>query len=277
MTDITEHRIGFLNVLGAQQVKLMRQPLLRVGLGLLALLMVALSTGPQVLRMRDPGREISFGADLGSELLMAVRTGGDAALAGLLLVVLAGASMTQEYRWRSLHLWLGSGVPRRRFLWTKFAALSGVALLIPTIAALAAAPGTALFIYVAHGSVEFSVSGMIQMLSSIPIAAYTLLPYVALAILLAVWGRSPVAAIGGGLAFVFLGEGLLLHFVAMSGETGLAVARHFPTHLAHSLVVGEGGRLPPVGRSVAAILILIYVLTLLGICTAVLERQDLAE
>lgn len=264
----------FLNLISAQHSRLVRQPLLWVEMGVLVLLVVMLSTIPQALRNADPNREIGLGPDLGAELLTATGTAGHASLGGLLLIILAGASMAREYSWRSLHLWLSRGASRRHFLWSKFASFLGVTLLIPFTAALAAVPGTAYFIHATHGEVDITSSGLLQLLVSIPLAGYALLPYLALAILLAVWGRTQAVAIGVGLAFALLFEGMILQLLSSAGGVGLAIGQYFPSMLGYSLLNSEGGSVSP---GPAAVFILTQVVMLLWASTAILQRQDLTE
>lgn len=267
----------FWNLAKAQQRKLLRQPLTWIEGGTLTLLVIIFSALPHAVRGADPERDIALSLDLGNELLMATRTAGSSSLGGLLLIIIVGASLAREYRWRSVHLWLSRGVSRRSFLCSKLLSFVGVMLLIPLLAAVAAIPGTAYFIHAQHGAVGLSAAGLLQALASIPVATYALLPYVALASLLAVWRRSPAAAIGGGLAFALVVEGLLVQLLASLGGVGLLAARYLPTSLGHSLMSGEGGLVPAVGPVAAAVVIFAYAGSLLFITNALFERQDLAD
>lgn len=267
--------VGFWKVVGAQQAKLVRQRLLWVELGLLSILVLIFSALPSLIPALTPGGEPPVTPDLGAELLKATQTAGSSSLGGLLMIILAGAMTAREYEWRTLHLWLSRGVSRQGFLWSMFLVLLGPALLIPATATAAAAPVTVYLIAATHGGVGLSAAALGQVLVSIPMAAFALLPYVGIAIFLAVWGRSQVAAVGGGLAFALVVEGLAVQLLAGAGGVGLAVARHLPTSLGQSLL--GGGYVPPVDQAGALALIILYTVVLLAGAGAILKRQDLAQ
>lgn len=129
----------------------------------------------------------------------------------LLLIVMMVASgfFGMEYTWRTINLWLSRGVPRSYFFSAKLITLLVAAYAFSLI-------GTALVL--AGNYFTFALGGKGPSLAELSLGAValstlaltlTLLPYVALVVLLTVLGRSSAVGIGGGLAYTLLLEALL--------------------------------------------------------------------
>jgi MFS family permease len=172
-------------------------------------------------------------------------------LGGILIVVLVGAIMAQEYTWRTLQLWLSRGVPRRTFLTTKFGLLLPTLLLVRHAAAGRGAdngrfqpdsPRPHPLCAVEWGN-----------LAPLTLAtAYTLLPYAGLAFFLAVATRSTIVAVGGGLAYTLLLEGIVVQLLTFAGGNWAEIGKYVPAGLAQGLLqIGTtppstvGGQMPP--------------------------------
>ncbi|MBM4460086.1 MAG: hypothetical protein FJ011_20380 [Chloroflexi bacterium] len=148
-------------------------------------------------------------------------------IAWLAVIVLVGALVAQEYNWRTLHVWVGRGVPRLTLLAAKAASLVApllVVILLPLLAgSLLAAPFTVSI----KGGLDLGQVDFGRLTLSLLATAFGLFPYAALTFLLAVAGRSTVTALGGGVAFVFLNIALTL--------SGTPVAPYMPFGLMNGL------------------------------------------
>lgn len=208
------------------------------------------------------------------------------ALGTFLIVILSGTVTAQEYGWRSFQLWLSRGVPRWQLPVAKFLAISVATLGFVTAAmALTALLGGAGSLLLAGSAAPSAVSW-----SHLGLAVLTttlsLLPYAALAILLAVATRSAVAAVGGGLAFPLLLEPLATRVLPLLGERLATVADYLPGSLADGLVGAAAAAIVP-GTGMesaagpgpapvsAALLLATYAALLLGAATLLFRRQDL--
>src|SRR5574341_1713770 len=141
-------------------------------------------------------------------LLTALNFSRGNSLGSLLLIILVGAVVGQEYTWRTLHLWLSHGTPRAALLIAKFAALLVPIALIVLTPVLVGGALTAYFTVALNGALDLASVDFGEVGLRILGTAYTLLPYAALAFLLAVVTRSTVAAIGGSVAYSLLIEGV---------------------------------------------------------------------
>ena len=279
-----------------EQQKLFKRALLWVELALLALLVLVLHIALYVTVQLRPA-----GAGANPEMIAMVRQSllwpkalinvlGFAAgngLGGLVVIVLVGAAVAQEYTWRTLHLWLSHGVPRARLLTAKFAALLVPLLLVVLAPLVAGGAVTAYFTYQQTGGLNLAeVNGLHLALSTLR-TAYTLLPYAALTFLLAVVSRSTVVAIGGGVAYALLVESILVQLLALGSKTVARLAQYLPGMLAAGLLqlnrptaevtvglnAGSGPQLP--GPVWAAVGIALYTLAFFGLAVWAFRRQDL--
>ena len=143
---------------------------------------------------------------------------GGNAFGGLFFVILVGAVTSQEYSWRTLHLWLSRGVPRPTLRLANFAALITPALLIVLTALVAGGVITAIISFNINNTLHLDQMNFSQLFLSVLRTAYTLLPYGALTYFLAVISRSTVVAVSGGLAYVLLLENILIQMLGLLRE-----------------------------------------------------------
>jgi ABC-2 type transport system permease protein len=286
----------FIRTLSIEQTKLMRRPLPWVLLAVLAgatLLMTGINylvlnnnlggnMGPGV--MAEMQRQVTWP----DSLFSAIGIAGGAALGGFLTVILSGTTMAQEYTWRTLQQWLGRGVPRPIFLAAKFAALFLPILLMVFIPLLVGGSLTALFTISLDGSLSAADVAWGSLALRALATAYSLLPYAALTFLLAIATRSTVAAVGVGIAYALIVEGLLLQLAAMFSEALARLSLYLPAGLAQSLLQSQrlmqvsvdgqpvaGPELLSAGVAVAGIAV--YTVLFLTLAIFLFRRQDLNE
>jgi ABC-type transport system involved in multi-copper enzyme maturation permease subunit len=210
---------------------------------------------------------------------------GGTGLGGILLVVLAGAVMAQEYSWRTAHLWLSRGLPRSAFLLGKYAVLVVAALLVVLTAVLVGTLLTAWFTHQLTGSLSLAGLNMAELALSVLRTAYTLLPYIGLTFLVAVLTRSTAAAIGVGLAYTLLVENILVQLLGLAGGMWADIARYAPGSLAatlmqtnHRLVevdLGSGVNAGLPSPWAAAGGVALYAVAFLGLSLWAFRRQNL--
>jgi ABC-type transport system involved in multi-copper enzyme maturation permease subunit len=158
-------------------------------------------------------------------------------IGGVLTVTLVGAVTAQAYQWRTMHLWISHGAPRGTLLTAKVLALLLALLLFPLVTLLVSAPVTAALLTRLDGAtVNASDIALLPLLASLLRGMLSLLPYAALALLLAIVTRSPVLPIGGGIGFIVV-ESLLTSLLGSLGSPTLArLTLLLPSGLASSLM-----------------------------------------
>lgn len=207
-------------------------------------------------------------------------------LGGILMVVLVGAATAQEYTWRTLQLWLSRGTPRALFLSAKFMALLLPALLLVVTPLVAGGLITAVFSQILLGEIPFSAVVWGDVITLTLATAYSLLPYAGLAFLLAIATRSTMVAIGGGLAYTLLLEGLAVQLLAFAGGGWAEIGKYTPAGLAQSLLnigsamtVEVDGQMAPAIQYLdpgpAAIGVALYTLVFVALSILIFRRQDL--
>ncbi len=197
----------------------------------------------------------------------------------LVVIVLFGAVIAQEYNWRTLHMWLARGVPRSQFIAAKASAFLPVSLAIVVLPLILVGCLTAVFTVISTGGLDVSQIDALRLALATLATAYILLPYAALMLPLAVASRSTIAPIGGGIAFFFV-EAM---FQAMS----LPGAAYTPAALGSSLrtllpgivrgaeaAQASGAFLDP---ATAAAGVGLWVLAFVGLAYLLLRRQDVTE
>ncbi len=209
--------------------------------------------------------------------------GSSGGLGGLLIVILMGTLTAQEYGWRTMQLWLSNGVSRPVLLLAKFTAVLLPALLIVMAAFVAGGLTTAVITQTLHGTLPFAQVDWWQAALSILRTAYTLLPYAALTFLLAIASRSTVMAVGGGLAYTLLIEGVLMQLLMLVGGTWAKIAQYLPAGLGQSLTalnrVSASSELAAAADGLsgetAVLGIALYTCTFVGLSLLAFQRQDL--
>ena len=221
-------------------------------------------------------------------LVMSLSLAGGAALGSMLAIILTGAVVTQEYQWRTLHLWLGHGVSRGVYALARFAALLLPVLLMVCLALLAGALVSAIFTVQAAGGLPLAQVNWVQLGLSVLRAAYSVLPYVALTFWLGVATRSAVVAIGGGLAFSLLFENVVAQLLVLLGGGAAELVRYLPASMANAvmqlnqaIVAAPTGApetstgLPAPDITLAVIGIALYTLVFFALGALSLRKQDL--
>ena len=207
-------------------------------------------------------------------------------LGGILIIVLVGASVAQEYSWGSLRLWLSQGISRPTFLGSKFLVMMMSAFLFVLTAIVVGGVLSAVFSIMLLGRLPFEMVSWGQIVKEAVTIAYSLMPYGALAFFLAVAARSTVAAVGGGLAYTLLIEGIALQLIGSFGGIWGEIGRYVPGGLAQGLLTSEAGLTIEIGETgiaepifidpgPAAIGIGIYVLIFLVLSMIFFRRQDI--
>jgi ABC-type transport system involved in multi-copper enzyme maturation permease subunit len=209
-----------------------------------------------------------------------------ASLGGILIIILTGAAMAQEYTWRTLQLWLSRGVPRSLFLTAKFAALLTPALLLVVVPLVLGGMITAVFSQIILGEIPFAAVEWGNVLWLTLATAYSLLPYAGLAFFLAVATRSTMITIGGGLAYTLLIEGMAVQIMALAGGNLAAIGKYVPAGLVQSMLgLGAEANLEleaQMGLTVqylepgaAAVGIALYTVAFVALSIFIFRRQDL--
>ncbi len=287
----------FTRLVAVERRKLFGRALLWAELGILALFMgviyVALiaalnkggtpGTPPEAIEAFR--RSLYWPAGLYSAFTFA--NGGE--LGGMFVAVLVGAFVAQEYTWHTLHFWLSRGVARTAYLLAKSAVIV-LALLLLVLTALVVGGGvTGVFTYLEMGGLPLKEISLLTFVLNFLRTALTLLPYAALTLFLAVVSRSTMVAIGVSMAYSLLVENLIVELLALFSPDIARGARFLPTMLSKSLMqlvspaaetqvqVGmqtqAGSAL--LSPNVAALLLVVYTLVLLGLSLWFFRRQDI--
>jgi ABC-type transport system involved in multi-copper enzyme maturation permease subunit len=208
----------------------------------------------------------------------------------LVVFVVVGTVVAQEYSWRSLHLWASQGVSRAILLMAKFAALIVVLMLVVIIPLIVNGGLSAFFTHEINGSLDFGSVDYPYLALSLGVGILSLLPYAACAHLLAVAGKSTFVPIGGGVAFFFL-ENVL-------ASKQLPLTQYLPCNLVNSLSVVYASipkvslepmlnpdssvtssappfELMPPGWAIFGLIL--WTLFLIGMALFIFRRQDLTE
>lgn len=201
------------------------------------------------------------------------------------LVILTGVIMAQEYSWRTIQLWISRGISRTAFLGSRFILIILCALAIVLTCLLAVGGVTIILSLVATSSVSTQNLDILQVLLSLLRTTFSMLPYAALTLLLAVASRSAVVAVGGGLAFIAIGETTLSMLLPTLGHPFAVLAKFLPTNLAISLNSTNYAlaKLPTAQTPlqldplIASIGIATYTLIFAGLALIIFRRQDLAR
>jgi ABC-type transport system involved in multi-copper enzyme maturation permease subunit len=224
------------------------------------------------LGARNPANPVLlFPASINQNRVLEMTTGYR--VGGLLFVILAAASTAPDYGWGTLNLLVSRRAPRPLVLTAKFLVLLIPGLLLaltPQIGSALVSAGLTLLhdgSLAAAGQVDWA-----KALLGIALAAYSLLPYGALAFFLAILTRSSVFSIG------LIGENMLISFLQMMGEDFLRFAYYLPGGLIRGLFTAYEpadihGLLSP---GASAIGIALYALVFLILSILVFQKQDLS-
>lgn len=194
-------------VLRSEFFRLSRRMMPRILLGLLALTILGfyllfwsiLRTQPQGMNARDiadlrENLRLSSTTQAGLSLVQSIGT--------VLIVILAVSLVSSEYSWGTLRLMLPRTASREAFLGAKLLTLLlfiTVMVLFGFVIALVSSALVTAIEGIDAGSLDVG-----NALASLVRTGFVMLPYMALAFLLAVWSRSTALGIGVGLAVLFL-------------------------------------------------------------------------
>lgn len=196
-----------------------------------------------------------------------------------LLIILVGTLTGQEYSWRTLQLWLSHGIARPLLLVVKLLVLCVPLLLMVLVSLCASAVVTALLSLMMHGVLPMRQVNVGEVVLGMLRTCYALLPYTALTFMLAVVGRSPLVAVGGGLMYVAVIEPILMSLF------GLRILVYLPGGLMRTflsqntaIIANAAQSTPlPVSPAVSAIGIALYTVIFCGIAVWAFQRQDLTN
>lgn len=136
---------------------------------------------------------------------------------GILVIVLTAILWAEEYRWRTLQLWLSRGISRTSLIGAQFLALLLPVALILVVGTAAGAGTSLLFTVLTSGNANLVQVSVSQIVLSIVRLWAAALPVAALTLLFGVLTRSTAGALGAALGYLMLGEEMLR---ACSGSWG---------------------------------------------------------
>ena len=262
----------FWQMVNVEHSKIFKRAILWTELALLALIVIAVN-GIAFTVLKGG----SSGADSGIEqfltwpeaLIASLSVSAGPNLGGLMIIVLVGALMAQEYTWGTLQMWISRGIPRPLFLGAKFTAILLPALLLVLTPLIVGALVSAVFSLILLGGIPFAQVTWGQLGLDTILYTYSLLPYAGLAFLLAVASRSTVVSIGGGLGGIwaqigtYLPGGLAMGLLSLN--SGLTVE------------VGDSPGLvtPFLEPGPAAVGIGLYIVLFVVVSILIFRRQDL--
>jgi len=203
-----------------------------------------------------------------------------------LAIILVATVTAQEYTWRTVSLWLSHGLSRPTLMAAKFTSFLLPLLLIVVTASITGALGTGFITYSALGTLSLNHVALGRVGLKLVYTAYTLLPYASLTFLLVVVTRSVAAAVGVGIAYSLMVEGLAVQLLSAAGSGLAEVGKYLPGSLAQTLLLNpglvevsgpEGAAVNPplLGVGLAAVLIAGYTIVFLGLATWAFHRQDI--
>jgi ABC-type transport system involved in multi-copper enzyme maturation permease subunit len=278
-------------VVKAEQIKIFKRRILWIELGLLALAMTALYAVAYFIVSGGSSGQVPSEAIEGSltwpaGLRGALSFAAGPNLGGILMILLVGAVVAQEYTWGTLQLWLSRGIPRPLFLGAKFVALLLPAFFIVLTALLVGGTLSAAFSLYFLGGIPFAQVAWGELGWNVLVFTYSLLPYAALTFFLAVASRSTVVSIGGGLAYALLLEGIALQLIGTLGGAWGQIGRYLPGGLARGMLSINSGITVEVGEAsteaiqfleptMAALGIALYILVFVFASLLIFRRQDL--
>ncbi len=221
-------------------------------------------------------------------LINALQLANGGGLGGMLVVVLVGAFVAQEYRWRTVQLWLSRGAARPHFLLAKSMVILIALALIALTPLLVGGVITGVFTYLDQGTLPWLTMPWGTIFFDLLKVAYTLMPYAALTFFLAVASRSTMVAIGVGLGYSLLLENIFIQLLSAVSQGAARIAGYFPAMLAQSIMqtlnadaelsvdVGVSAQAHLLAPSLAALLIGLYTVILLAATLWIFLRQDIS-
>ena len=145
----------------------------------------------------------------------------------VLVVIVAASTVATEFTWGTIRTLLPRSDGRSALLTAKLIALLLFVAVTVLVGYLAALGASALVTALEGLDRDLGPQFLSRTLASLARTAYVMLPFLALAFLVAVWARSSAAGIGIGLAVLFL-EGLLTSLMTAAGGPLERVADAMP-------------------------------------------------
>ncbi len=289
----------FWNTLSIENTKILKRRMLWIELGILAALIIVLytimyatiQTTNQQNMPSEARQEVLKIVTWPGAIINTLSFGSGNSLGGLLLIVLVGAATAQEYTWRTMHLWLSRGVPRPTLMGAKIIAILVPVILFVITPLIIGGGLTAIFTLQIDKSLPIDQINWWQLVMSVLRTAYTLLPYAAITFMLAIVTRSTAAAIGVGVAYSLLIEGVAATIFTFLGGFLRDIVAYLPGSLAEGLLklnesafavkmVSSGNttsiikHLAPVPSAIG---IALWTIFFLGLAIWAFRRQDLSE
>jgi hypothetical protein len=133
------------------------------------------------------------------------------------------------------------------------------------------------------GGLNLAEVDLIQVGLSVLRGIYSLMPYEALGLLLAILSRSVVVPVAGGLIAVLIFESLIPQLLGLLGESWGRLGLYLPQGLATALMMANRATssidaamaAPPVAPAAAALGIAAWTAVLLGLAFLAFRQQDL--
>jgi ABC-type transport system involved in multi-copper enzyme maturation permease subunit len=265
----------FLRLISIETRKTLKHPALWIGLGGLGLLLAVIT----LIEHAQTANGYQPAGGLAQDLLTGLSYFSWIGI--LVYAVTASVISAFDYPDRSLQLWLTRGVPRFMLLLARLTVILFFALLMVCFAMLAMLGLAALSRLLFFGSPFDASLNPLALLPAILRVFWGALPYLALTVLLAVIGRSPLFATGGAIVYGTVLESLL----ARLADRFPTLVRYLPAQLAqvlqiHNLALDRfAPPLPPdaasmpEARAIFAIGAIFIILS--SIALIIFSRQDL--
>jgi ABC-type transport system involved in multi-copper enzyme maturation permease subunit len=268
----------FSNVFVSEQKVVLKRKLFWISIGALAALMVLIIVGAYVTyqsNSADMELNETIGALLWPDAPVAIL--GIAGQVGtLLVVILAGAMIAQAYSWRTLHLWLSHGTSRPVLLGAKFAALILPVVITVLVTLLVGGVVSGAITQQERGTLGLDQIDAAQLVLALFRTAYTLLPYAALAVLIAVVSRSAAGTIGAVVGYNLLIEGLMPISVLKYLPGGLATSVNgLNQAIVNTAATNAEAAAQLLAPAQAAAGLAVYTLAFLALAVWAFRRQDL--
>lgn len=279
----------FLRLLYMENIKIYKRRLFWIGLVILGVLIAAQYTTLFALRNTLPGNSPSFsfwpmgllyGLNFASGFLPFTSWGL------LLLIVVMGTVIGQEYSWRTIQLWLSRGVSRPLLFGAKLASTLIPMVLLALVGLLVCGGLSAIFTVQVYGNLHANMVDFAQLALSYLRVTYIMFPYIALVFMLATITRSTVGTVCGAMVVLLVVEPGLGLLLPMLGKPFAQIAQFLPFQLgttiasqnyalAHMAAPSVSPLAP--GAGIAYIGIALYTLIFCGIAFRAFQRQDLAN
>jgi ABC-2 type transport system permease protein len=180
----------------------------------------------ETLRELRPDRVQGFGVQIVS------------GFGSVMLIVFGASHVGTEFGWGTLRTLLAHGAGRGAFLGAKVLSLALYAALFVFVGVVAAIVGS--FVVAAIAGADASGLDLGAIANAAARAYYTFLPYMALALVIAVWSRSAGAGIAAGLV-VYFAEGLVAQLLVSLNRDYATIVNYGLSRNVGALIRGAAG------------------------------------